>query len=230
MAADFAKFNTNFEIMGGYFSPVSDAYAKKGLASSRHRLNMCNLAVDQGSNWLMVDDWEATQPVYMPTAKVLDHFDEEINQKLGGVAQPDGKMVPVRILLLAGADLIQTMSTPGVWSQDDLEHILGGYGVFVVERNGTDVDDALASLQRWKDNIYVIQQLINNDISSTKIRMFLRREMSIQYLIPAPVVEYIEQNALYEDDDATSTSGKGKAKGEVSGRGSPAVGGSSSST
>lgn len=75
---------------------------------------MCNLAVDQGSNWLMVDDWEATQPVYMPTAKVLDHFDEEINQKLGGVAQPDGKMVPVRILLLAGADLIQTMSTPGM--------------------------------------------------------------------------------------------------------------------
>lgn len=32
-------------------------------------------------------------------------------------------------------------------------HSLGGYGVFVVERNGTDVDDALASLQRWKDNI-----------------------------------------------------------------------------
>jgi nicotinamide mononucleotide adenylyltransferase len=75
---------------------------------------MCNLAVDQGSNWLMVDDWEATQPVYMPTAKVLDHFEKEINQDLGGVARPDGTMVPVRILLLAGADLIQTMSTPGM--------------------------------------------------------------------------------------------------------------------
>lgn len=37
MAADFAKFNTEFEIMGGYLSPVSDAYKKAGLASSAHR-------------------------------------------------------------------------------------------------------------------------------------------------------------------------------------------------
>jgi len=61
----------------------------------------------------MVDDWEATRGVYMPTAKVLDHFEHEINGVLGGVARPDGTRVPVRILLLAGADLIQTMSTPG---------------------------------------------------------------------------------------------------------------------
>lgn len=37
MAADFAKFNTEFEIMGGYLSPVSDAYKKAGLASAQHR-------------------------------------------------------------------------------------------------------------------------------------------------------------------------------------------------
>lgn len=37
MCADFAKFNTEFEVMGGYLSPVSDAYKKAGLASSQHR-------------------------------------------------------------------------------------------------------------------------------------------------------------------------------------------------
>ena len=37
MAADYAKFNTEFEIMGGYLSPVSDAYKKAGLASAEHR-------------------------------------------------------------------------------------------------------------------------------------------------------------------------------------------------
>lgn len=52
------------------------------------------------------------------------------------------------------------MSTPGVWSEADLEHILGRYGTFIVERTGTDIDDAIANLQPWKDNIYVIQQLI----------------------------------------------------------------------
>lgn len=37
LAADFAKFNTEFEVIGGYLSPVSDAYKKAGLASSQHR-------------------------------------------------------------------------------------------------------------------------------------------------------------------------------------------------
>ena len=31
-------------------------------------------------------------------------------------------------------DLIQSFSTPGVWSSKDLDHILGRYGTFVVER------------------------------------------------------------------------------------------------
>ena len=39
MAADFIKFDSNseFEIVGGYLSPVSDAYKKAGLASAEHR-------------------------------------------------------------------------------------------------------------------------------------------------------------------------------------------------
>jgi nicotinamide mononucleotide adenylyltransferase len=37
MAADFLKFNTDFEMVGGYLSPVSDAYKKVGLASAEHR-------------------------------------------------------------------------------------------------------------------------------------------------------------------------------------------------
>lgn len=37
MAADYVKFSTDFEIVGGYLSPVSDAYRKAGLASSEHR-------------------------------------------------------------------------------------------------------------------------------------------------------------------------------------------------
>ena len=28
---------------------------------------------------------------------------------------------------------------------------------------GTDIDEALSSLQQWKDNIWVIQQLVQND-------------------------------------------------------------------
>lgn len=56
----------------------------------------------------------------------------------------------------------------------------------IVERAGSDVQNALSSLTQWKDNIFVIpvcrvqshvsrkltvaKQLIQNDISSTKLR------------------------------------------------------------
>lgn len=215
MAADYVKFSTKFELIGGYLSPVSDAYRKAGLASAEHRISMCQLAVERTSDWLMVDPWEPLQKDYIPTAQVLDHFDQEINQTNGGIDIGDGTRRPVRIALLAGADLIHTMSTPGVWSEEDLDHILGRYGTFIVERSGTDIDEAIAGLQPWKDNIYVIQQLIQNDVSSTKIRLFLRREMSVRYLIPRPVIDYIEKHQLYEEDGVSTISSGTQDKGKA---------------
>ena len=115
-------------------------------------MNMCTLATEQTSDWLMCDAWEGLQPKYQPTVIVLDHIDDEINRVIGGVATPDGALVStlrparntakspysppafasesdfrslgeykrVRIMLLAGADLIHTMSEPGVWSTNDV--------------------------------------------------------------------------------------------------------------
>ena len=37
MAGDYVKHNTNYEVIGGYLSPVSDAYKKQGLAGAEHR-------------------------------------------------------------------------------------------------------------------------------------------------------------------------------------------------
>jgi hypothetical protein len=37
MAGDYVKHNTQFEVVGGYLSPVSDAYRKQGLAPAEHR-------------------------------------------------------------------------------------------------------------------------------------------------------------------------------------------------
>jgi nicotinamide mononucleotide adenylyltransferase len=73
---------------------------------------MCRAAVEH-SSWLMVDPFETDvrnsdgEPVYVPTARVLDHFDHEINEVLGGF---DGKQV--KICLLAGSDLVRRPATP----------------------------------------------------------------------------------------------------------------------
>ena len=90
MARDHIIDQSRFEILGAYFSPVSDSYNKSGLAQSVHRINMCELAVEN-SSWLMVDRWEPLQSQYVRTAKVLDHFDDELNGKGGGLLLEDGE-------------------------------------------------------------------------------------------------------------------------------------------
>ena len=50
----------------------------------------------------MVDPWEALQD-YKRTALVLDHFDHEINDVLGGVMTEDGETKKVHVKLLAGS-------------------------------------------------------------------------------------------------------------------------------
>lgn len=204
MALDAIMEQTRFEVIGGYYSPVSSNYKKQGLAPAHHRVRMCELACERTSSWLMVDAWESLQPKYTRTALVLDHFNEEINIKRGGIMTRLGEKRGVKIMLLAGGDLIESMGEPDVWADQDLHHILGKYGCLIVERTGSDVRSFLLShdiLYEHRKNIMVIKQLIYNDISSTKIRLFIRRGMSVQYLLPNSVIRYIQQHNLYYDSE-----------------------------
>jgi len=220
-AADYCEFETDYEVVGGFFSPVGDAYKKAGLASAQDRINMTRIAVQDSSDWIGVDPWEPLHKEYLPTVKVLDHFDYELNEVMGGIRTASGDSRRIHVALLAGADLIQTMSTPGLWAREDLDRILGHYGAFILERSGTDIDDALLSLQQWRESIRVIPQLIQNDVSSTKIRLFRKRGKSIRYYIPDRVVDYIYEHGLYaEDDKKQSSKGKERATGESTPSGS----------
>jgi nicotinamide mononucleotide adenylyltransferase len=204
MAMDSIREHTKFEVIGGYYSPVSDNYNKPGLSKAYHRVRMCELACERTSSWLMVDAWESLQPTYTRTALVLDHFNEEINIKRGGVATPSGKRKGVKIMLLAGGDLIESMGEPNVWAEDDLHHILGRYGCIIVERTGSDVRSFLLShdiMYEHRRNVLLIKQLIYNDISSTKVRLFIRRGMSVQYLLPNSVIRYIMDHGLYKESE-----------------------------
>jgi len=200
MALDNIRESTNFEVIGGYYSPVSDNYRKAGLALAQHRVRMCELACERTSSWLMVDAWESLQGQYTRTAVVLDHFDHEINEVRGGIKTKNGDFRKVKIMLLAGGDLIESMGEPDVWADEDLHHILGRYGCLIVERTGSDVWGFLLShdiLYKHRKNVVVIKQLIYNDISSTKVRLFIRRGMSVQYLLPNSVIRYITKHNLY---------------------------------
>jgi nicotinamide mononucleotide adenylyltransferase len=88
---------------------------------------MCELAVEHTSTWLMVDPWEAGQAEYQRTAVVLEHFDELLNSADGvmggGLVMSDGKRRRIKVMLLAGGDLIESFGEPGVWSEPDVSDL-----------------------------------------------------------------------------------------------------------
>nr|XP_043638359.1 nicotinamide/nicotinic acid mononucleotide adenylyltransferase-like [Erigeron canadensis] len=47
-----------FHVVGGYMSPVNDAYKIKGLIPAEHRIAMCQLAC-KSSEFIMVDSWDS---------------------------------------------------------------------------------------------------------------------------------------------------------------------------
>jgi nicotinamide mononucleotide adenylyltransferase len=190
-ARDYGRAN-DMNIIGGYFSPVTDAYKKKGLVSATHRVKMTELAVES-SDWLMVDTWESLQLEYQTTIAVLDHFRHCLNK--------DTKEDPIEVRLVCGADLLESFNTPGVWAAEDIQDIVSNYGLMVLERGNSKVALIIQDhdvLYRYQKNINIVVQDIQNDISSTKIRKNLSRGQSVKYLTPDPVIKYIEENNLYK--------------------------------
>ena len=114
-ARDFFKENQELlkvDVIGGFVSPVHAAYGKKGLAPMEDRLAMVKLALES-SDWVSCDDWETRQNEWTRTRLSLDRMHIEVNKGNAG-----GK--EVQVMLLCGADILDSMVTPGVWMESDL--------------------------------------------------------------------------------------------------------------
>ena len=64
MARDQIEASKRYQLLGGFMSPVSDAYRKPGLVPAKDRVAMCRLALEH-SPWIMVDHWERFQLLIM---------------------------------------------------------------------------------------------------------------------------------------------------------------------
>jgi len=189
-----------FDIIGGIVSPVHDSYGKSGLIESQHRLEMCKLAT-ASSSWITVSSWEIERNRWSRTHEVLNAHSDYLTKVL-----KDKYSQPVGLKLLCGADILEACLDRGIWPPSDIHNIFHKYGVTCIERQGhnsTDLIHAHDVLYQYRFNIHLIPQHISNNISSTLVRRMLSRGLSIKYLTPDPVVDYIVQHKLYQPERAS---------------------------
>ncbi|GAV68820.1 CTP_transf_2 domain-containing protein [Cephalotus follicularis] len=184
-------------VIGGYMSPVNDAYKKRGLISADHRIQLCNLAC-RSSEFIMVDPWEANQSSYQHTLTVLSRVKSFLSEN--GLISMDS----LKVMLVCGSDLLHSFSIPGVWIREQVRTICRDYGVVCIRREGQDLEKIITDneiLKENESNIKMVDELVQNEISSTRLRECVSRGLSIKYLTVDEVTSYIRENQLYLNSD-----------------------------
>lgn len=182
-----------FYVVGGYMSPVNDAYQKKGLISSEHRIAMCQLAC-KSSEFVMVDTWEAKQSSFQRSLTVLSRIRSFFC---------DNGLIPnvsLKVMLVCGSDLLESFGIPGAWIPEHVKTICRDYGVVCIRREGQDIEKIIsrdAILTEYKNDIEVVDEIVPNRISSTLVRNCISQGLSAKYLTSDEVIDYIKRNKLY---------------------------------
>ncbi|CAB1446328.1 unnamed protein product [Pleuronectes platessa] len=219
LARDHLEDTGQYKVVSGIISPVGDGYKKKGLIEASHRLEMARLATEN-SDWITLGSWESMQPDWVETVEVIRHHHEKLLEKQQNCDETDTvKLTKKRrienryeasshqkrrdgpqVMLLCGADVLESFGVPNLWKQDDIDEIVGRYGLVCITRSGNDPHKFIHKsdvLWKHRRNIHLVHEWVTNDISATHMRRALRRGQSVRYLLPDAVVSYIQQNNLY---------------------------------
>ncbi|XP_004419993.2 PREDICTED: nicotinamide/nicotinic acid mononucleotide adenylyltransferase 3 isoform X1 [Ceratotherium simum simum] len=211
VARDHLHQTGMYQVIGGIISPVNDKYGKKDLVAARHRVAMARLAL-QTSDWIRVDPWESEQAQWMETVKVLRHHHRELLRSLPQKEGPDrDKALPAaptavpELKLLCGADVLKTFQTPHLWKDAHIQEIVEKFGLVCVGRAGHDPERSILSLpilQKYRHNVHLAREPVQNEISATYIRRALSQGQSVKYLLPDAVIDYIKEHNLYTKDSS----------------------------
>ncbi|KAK5859794.1 hypothetical protein PBY51_021321 [Eleginops maclovinus] len=218
LARDHMHSTGQYQVVGGIVSPVGDGYGKQGLVLAQHRSAMAKLAL-QSSDWVTVDEWESQQADWTETVVTMRyHYGrilKEYEQSTGKHKHSIGNTSPLsspypQLKLLCGADFLNTFQIPGLWLDDHVEEVAGHFGLICVSRGGLHPERAVAmsdTLSRHSQNIFLVREWVRNETSATKVRQALRQGLSVKYLIPDSVIEYIHQHNLYTEESERRNKG-----------------------
>lgn len=115
-----------------------------------------------------------------------------------------------QLKLLCGADFLESFKIPGLWQEDHVEEVAGRFGLVCVSRGGLEPERAVHesdTLSAHRRNVFHVREWVSNETSATEVRRALRRDLSVKYLIPDSVIEYIHQHNLYTRDSESINEG-----------------------
>lgn len=195
-------------IMGGTFNPIHNAHLmlaelareeykidkllfmpsgnpphkqEEKPVSAVHRGEMCRLAIADNPNFLYCD-YEINKNELSYTANTLEHFKNNY---------PDDE-----IYFIIGGDSLFALET---WHKP--EKILSLCTLLVFERSGV-CDSTTAEIKRLIDKYKADIRLIHApkfDISSSQIRERIADGKTVRYMIPAEIIDYINEHKLYRE-------------------------------
>lgn len=158
------------------FVPTGSKYKyKNNLLPDKDRYNMVKFITDD-YDYLDVSDYEFKEEVVY-TCETLKHFKEHYPSD--------------EIYFICGLDNLSYIDS---WKNP--EYILNNFKILVIKRNTDDLSIVLNKLDKYKDNIIVVD-MEEDSISSTIIREnFYKKDMSVY--LNKNVVKYIKDNNLYK--------------------------------
>lgn len=154
-------------------SPHNPFKKKDSLLKDYDRLHLVQLAIEDDPRFRASNvEFSLPQPSY--TVDTLAFLEEKFPQH--------------QFSLMMGGDNLATFHK---WK--NYEVLLNRYPILVYLRPGIEVDE------KWKTyaNIHLCE-FPQMDLSATYIRQCAERGISLKYLVPEPVREYIETNHLFQ--------------------------------
>ncbi|XP_032190529.1 nicotinamide/nicotinic acid mononucleotide adenylyltransferase 3 isoform X1 [Mustela erminea] len=120
--------------------------------------------------------------------------------------------------LLCGADVLKTFQTPNLWKDAHIQEIVEKFGVVCVSRTGHNPKEYISGspiLHRYRHNIHLVREPVQNELSSTYVRQALSQGHSVKYLLPDAVITYIRDHNLYTRDSSWKGSSTQRSEGKT---------------
>lgn len=159
------------------FVPAGQPWRKtREITTAEHRLAMLRLAIGDEDGFGISDiELQRAGPTY--TADTLDTL--------------SGERLDDEFWFIIGADALADLPN---WKDPDriAKHAI----IAVAERNGADIEEAIAAVPALAGRI-VRFAMPEIEVSSTEVRSCVRHRQSIEELVAPPVAKYITARGLY---------------------------------